>query len=102
MKHVRLAAQEREAQILAAALTVAARQGYPRFTLQQVADEAEVDKALPLHYFGTMAQLRRKVMRAAIRLEVLTIIAQGITMGDPHARKAPPELRTRALQSFGG
>jgi AcrR family transcriptional regulator len=100
MKHEKMAAREREAHILAAALVVAERHGYHRFTLQQVADEAEVDKTLPLHYFGTMVALRRDVMRAAIKQGVLAIIAQGITLRDRHAQKAPPELRARALQSF--
>lgn len=102
MKHDKLPAAEREAQILAAAIVVAERHGYHRFTLQQVADEAKVDKTLPIHYFGTMVQLRRKVMRAAIKQQVLAVIAQGITLRDPHAQKAPAELRARALQSFHG
>lgn len=102
MKHDKMTAPEREAQILAAALVVAAREGYRQFTLQQVATEAKVDKTLPLHYFGTMVQLRRKVMRAAIKNEILSIVAQGITLRDPHAQKAPQELRARALQSFNG
>lgn len=100
MKHDKMSAPEREAQILAAALTSAERYGYSRFTLQQVADAAGVDKTLPLHYFGTMVQLRRKVMRAAIKREALAVIAQGLAIRDPHAQKAPAELRARALQSL--
>lgn len=100
MKHDKMPGPEREAQILAAALTAAERFGYTRFTLQQVADEAKVDKTLPLHYFGTMVQLRRKVMRAAIKREVLAVVAQGLAIRDPHAQKAPPELRQRALESL--
>lgn len=99
-KHQKLAAPEREAQILAAALVVAERVGFQRFTLQQVATEAQVDKTLPLHYFGTMVQLRRKVMRAAVKQQNLAVIAQGLTSRDTHAQKAPAELRAKALLSF--
>lgn len=100
MKQQKLDAKAREAQILAASLKVAETVGYSRVTLQQIADAAEVSKALPLAYFGTMASWRRKVMREAVRLRNLRIVAQGLAAGDPHARKAPPDLRIAALSSL--
>jgi AcrR family transcriptional regulator len=100
MTYEKLSGAEREVQILAAAVTAAETYGYTRFTLQQVATIAGVDKSLPIHYFGTMVKLRRKVMRAAIKRECLAVIAQGLALRDPHAQKAPDELRQRALQSL--
>lgn len=100
MKHEKMPAAEREAHILASAIKVAEKVGYYRFTLQQVADAAGVDKTLPLHYFGTMIQLRRKVMRAAVKQGCLAIVAQGLAARDTHAQKAPAELRARALESL--
>ena len=43
-----------------------------------------------------MTQLRRSVMRAAVAQEIPEIIAQGLTNGDLHAKKASPELKARA------
>lgn len=96
----KMAAADREAQILAAAVKVAARSGFNKFTLREVALEAQVTEKLPSHYFGTMTNLRRKVMREAIRTGVLPLIAQGIALRDRHALKASPELRQAALQSL--
>lgn len=100
MKQDTLTGREREAQILTAAVRVAARHGFSKFTLQQVANEAGVHKTLPLHYFGTMNQLRRKVMREAVKTGVLAVIAQGLALRDPHAQKAPPEVKAKALQAL--
>lgn len=96
----KMAAADRQAQILAAALVVAERVGFNKFTLRQVAAEADVTEKLPSHYFGTMTNLRRKVMREAVKKKILPIIAQGIVLGDTHALKADHELRAAALQSF--
>lgn len=93
----KLDAKAREAQILAASLKVAETVGYTRVTLQQIADAAQVSKGLPITYFGTMAAWRRKAMREAVRMRNLRIIAQGLAAGDPHAKKAPDELKTAAL-----
>lgn len=100
MKHDTLTGPEREAQILTAAVRVAARHGFSKFTLQQVADEAGVHKTLPIHYFGTMVKLRRKVMRAAVKQEVLSVIAQGLALRDPYAQKASDDVKARALHAL--
>lgn len=100
MTPTKLNAKEREAQILRASLKAAETLGYHRMTLQQIADAAEVSKALPLAYFGTMSAWRRKVMREAVRLRNLRVIAQGLAAGDPHARKAPEDIRLAALSAL--
>jgi AcrR family transcriptional regulator len=94
-----MAPKERKAEILQAALKVAAICGLTTFTRAQVADEAGISPASVNKYFTTMAQLRRDVMRAAVRDECLKLIAQGIVLGDKQALKAPAELRARALAS---
>lgn len=96
----KLDAKTREAQILAASLKLAESIGYSRVTLQQIADAAGVAKSLPLVYFGTMAGWKRKVMREAVRTSNLRVIAQGLAAGDPHAKKASPELRTQAAATL--
>jgi AcrR family transcriptional regulator len=95
----KMQAKDREQQILSASLTVAETAGYNRVTLDQIAKAAGVSKALPLAYFGTMNGWRRKVMREAIRRRNLRVVAQGLAAGDPHAKKAPDDLKAAALAS---
>lgn len=97
----KLEARERFAQILAAALKMAARYGYMRITRETVANAAGVSEALVTYHLGTMSELRRAVMREAVRTECLSVIAQGLCSRDRHAGKASPELQRKALASFG-
>lgn len=92
----RMQPDERREHILAAAIDLARTEGYNRIRRDQIAAHANVSMALVTHYFGTMNQCRRAIMRAAIRDEVLEVIGQGLATGDPHARKAPAELKRRA------
>ena len=100
MKHSKLAARERTAQILTSALKLAAQSGYARVTREALATAAGVSPALVSHHMGTMVELRRDIMREAIRVQNLRVIAQGLAARDAHARKAPPELQARALASL--
>ncbi len=97
---VKLEARQRVAQILAAALELAPRVGYQRLTRDAVADRLSIPSSLIPYHMGTMAEFRRKVMREAVRVECLAVIAQGIAACDRYALKAPAELRARALQSL--
>lgn len=96
----RMAPKERKAEILQAALQCAADHGFQRFTREQVAVRLDISPALVNRYFSTMAELRRDVMRAAVRQRVLRVVAQGIVAGDRHALKADSALRTEALASL--
>lgn len=94
----KLEARARAAQILAAAVEAARDHGYTRLTREQVATRIGVAPSLIPHYMGSMTSLRRKIMREAVRVECLPVIAQGLAMRDPHAMRAPEELRQRAAQ----
>lgn len=99
----KLDARERTAQILKAALEVCSKQTtYSRVTRDQIAARAGCAPTLITYHFGTMNELRRDIMREAVRSECLPVIAQGLAARDRHALKAPEALRTRALQSLGG
>lgn len=93
--------KQRKAELLEAALQVAEATGYVHLTRQAVADKAGVVPSLVTHRFSTMADLRRSVMRQAIKREILPIIAQGLAVRDPHALKAPVDLQHKALKSLG-
>lgn len=96
----RLQPEIREEQILAAALNVAKVVGYTHVTRDEAAHEAGVSPALISVRLGTMANFRRKLMRYAVRMKCLPVIAQGLVARDIHALKAPIELRQKALAAL--
>lgn len=99
-KQIKLEARERIAQILRAALEIAPTVGYNRITRDDIAKRANIPPTLITYHMGTMVELRRQIMREAVRAECLPVIAQGLAVRDRHAMKAPDELRRRALQSL--
>jgi AcrR family transcriptional regulator len=93
----RMTPKDRRADLMAHALAAAEKVGYLQLTRHDIAERAGVTDNLVTHYFGTMDNLRRDVMRAAIKACNSRIVGQGLAMGDKHARKAPEALRAKAL-----
>lgn len=89
----RLDPKDRREQLLKVALQVAEKN--PHYTFQNVATAAGVTVPLVTRYLGNKVQMKRDVMRAAVRQGVVAIVAHGLLVGDPHAKKAPPELRVK-------
>lgn len=94
---MRLPKAERRAELLDAALHIAERIGADKVTHDLVAQHAEVTRTLVIHYFGTAPQLRRDIMRAAVKRRIVPIVARGIALRDAHALKADDALRALAL-----
>ena len=88
---------DRREQILAAAVGMAGDVGFQKITRDGVATRAGVAMGLVTRYFGTMCQLRRHVMRSAVKNGIIPIVAEGLAIGDPHAKKAGPELRAKVI-----
>lgn len=86
----------RKEHILDTAVAVAKSIGYNKITRDQVAEAAGVSPGLISRYFPAMVQLRKAVMRQAVRHEIPEIIAQGLAADDDRAKGAPPELKSRA------
>lgn len=101
MTRTRLTPDARKPQLLEAAVAVASKHGLHGTTRHRIAEHANVAPGLITHYLGTMAELRRAVMRQAVKQGILPIIAEGLAARDKQALKAPPELRARALASLG-
>lgn len=100
---MRLNPTDRKNEILTAALNVASKPGgWSRLTREAVAAEAGCADALISKYFGTMIAFKRTIMRAAIKAENLSVVAQGLACCDIHARRAEPELKGRALATLAG
>lgn len=103
MKRKRMEPKERKVQILDTALKLAAKKGgWASLTRKSIAEELNCAVGLPSRYFGNMIQLRRAVMRQAIKERNLFVIVQGLIAGDPTAKKAPSELKLEAIKSFSG
>jgi AcrR family transcriptional regulator len=97
----RLEQTARRAEILAAALRVAAeRGGWISLTRAAVAREARCSDALVSVHFGTMTEFRRSVMRAAIRDRNMPVVFQGMAAGDRMALRAPQELKEAAVAAI--
>lgn len=96
----RLPPNERRDAILAAAVDLSRRDGYNQITRDAIAEHAGVSMGLVTRYFGTMNKMRRAIIRAAISDEVLEVIAQGLAARDEHARKAPDDLKRKALATL--
>ena len=100
MKIKRMRPEARKQDILAAALPLAERLGYDKISRSQIAEAAQVSGPAVQYHFGTMQQLRRDLMRLAIREGCLKVIAQGVLADDPQVAKASSELRRAALAAF--
>lgn len=92
----------RRKSIIESAILLSKIHGYNKVTRDQIADHAGVATGTINSHFGTMLKLRRDIMRAAIAGQVLEIIAQGLSHNDPHAKKAPPGLKRKAIESLIG
>jgi AcrR family transcriptional regulator len=91
---------DRRTSILNAAMRMSRVYGYQKTTRKDVAGAAHCSEGLVSAYFGTMTQLRRAVVRAAIDQKDLAILAQAIAAHDKHAAKIPDGLRIAALVSL--
>jgi AcrR family transcriptional regulator len=98
MAKTRMAPTERKEQLLTAAIRVAERVGYNKINRLMIVKElgGEVTDGLVNRYFGQRHSLRQAVLYAGIERGNLTILAQGLALGDTYARKAPAAMRKAA------
>ena len=97
----RMNPKERTTELLAVATRVALRDGFASMRRDAIAAEAGVTGALVTCRLGTMPELRRAVMRHAIKNRILGVVAQGLALGDKHALKAPEDVRREAAAWLG-
>ena len=97
-----MSSKDRKEMILNAAITVAERDSYITMKRVDISAQADCAESLINKYFGTMGQLRRAVMRHAIKNRNFKIVAQGLSNNDSNARKAPEDLKREASQILMG
>ena len=89
----------RKCEIMDTALVLARVVGYQQVTREHLAARAACSPALISKYFGTMPNLKRAIMSAALIRRDLVVLAQGLAAGEPKARSAPEELRRAAMET---
>ena len=82
------------------ALTLSIEHGYSKVTRHMIAERAGCSPALIPQLFGTMPQLRRAIMSAAVARRELRVIAQGLVAGDSKAQRAPAIVQREALEAL--
>jgi len=101
-KQARLDPEVRRKKILAAAIRLCHTKSYMSITRTEIAVAAGVSDGLVTIYFGTMTQLRRVIMREAVKTSSIEIIAQGLVDYNPYAKKASEADRRRAAELIAG
>lgn len=98
--HTRMAPKDRKTLVLEAAIKTAVKVGWRRMTRADIAKEAEVSDALVTTRLGSMATIRKIVMREAVKRNLSAVIAQGLAERDPIAMKAPDDVKAAARQAL--
>ena len=99
MKKRKSHAVQKEA-ILAAALGIAKASGLAAVSGKKIAARLGVSRPAVAYHIINMGTLRREVMAEAVRLEELSLIAQGLANGDPAAMGAPESVRRAAAEGL--
>ncbi len=93
---------DRTKEILAVALDLAERVGYQCVTRDGIAAAAGVSAGHVSGLLGTMKQIRRRLMRAAIAQNRYRVIAQGLAVRDPACGKLSDDVVKLAADSLKG
>lgn len=97
----RAARGAREVALIDAVLRLAKRgTPYHQLLRDDIAADAGVSNGTINHAFETLDRLRAAAMQSAVDREELVVIAQGLAVGDPIARGAPPGLKERAIRAI--
>lgn len=89
-------------EILAAAVVLCELHGIYSLKRDDVADKANCAQGSVNAHFGTIEGLRREVMRHAVTVGNLNIVAQGLAINDGIALTAPEKLRRAAAKALMG
>ena len=87
----------RKDMIIKVALALAVQHGYRQITRDQIADALDISGTTIHYHFKTMNQLRREIMRAAIKQKQFAVIAQGLGIKDPLTGKMSDELKRETI-----
>ena len=89
-------------QILDAAVELSEKHGYEHVTREQIATKCGVATGSVSKHLGTMIDLRRAVVSAAIARKNLNIIAQALVRKHPKIKNIPQSLKEEAFATIIG
>lgn len=99
----RLTHEDRKAQILSAAVALAAKSGgLASLQRAHVAARAKCSPNLVNHYMGTRAAMISAIVKEAVRAGNLDIIGQAVIIGHAGVRKLDPKVKQRAISHTAG
>jgi len=90
-------ARSKKYDLLCIALKLARKHGYREVTREMIANSAGSAEGTVSFQLGTMKQMRRVIVRHAIRTNDNKIIAQAILAGDPLVKNLSDSKRRTAL-----
>lgn len=97
---IRMTPKDRKAEILDAAFRSAKAVGFANLRQADIAALAKCAHGTVSLRWGTMGKLKTAVMSKAVADEHLPIVAAGLALGHPTARKAPADLKDKALKTL--
>lgn len=90
-------AQETAVRLLDVAVALAEQIGFDNLTRDGIARAAGCALCLPTVRLGQKPEMMRNIMRRAIKVRSLPVVAQGLASGDKAARRAPDDLKAEAV-----
>ena len=91
----------RKQDILEAAARCANSKNYAQLTQSEIAREANISPGTIHYHFTDLQKFKEKLMEWAVETQQLTIIGQGLAIGDPIAKEAPESVRAAAAAQLG-
>ena len=89
--------EERKQELLDAAISLSKHMGYTHITRDGIAQRVGVSYGLVTHYFKSMDNLRKVIMKEAIRNAIVEIVAQGLVCKDPLTKNLKPKLMKKVI-----
>jgi AcrR family transcriptional regulator len=87
----------RREKFVQAALRVAKRDGFEAINKVNVSKEAGVAESLLYHYFDGVPAIKKLVMKRAVALRIIPIVARGIALGYVETRDMNEGLQKAAM-----
>lgn len=89
---------ERKQELLEVAIQLAKEEGYSHITRNEIARRAGVAYGLVTSYFKTIDNLKKMVVKEAIKQEIVQILAEALARKEPLTRRLSPALREKVIR----
>ena len=94
--------EDRAKMIAEAGVALASGVGFMNITAYDISAVLKISRGTVYYSIGGAQDLRDAILREAVAVENLTVVAQGLAMSDPIATNAPRGLKLRAAELLAG